>query len=127
MKMVTLGAFALLCAGIASSPASAAPFNPVSMIGSPDQRSTVVQQVGHRRHWHHRRSDWDVDFGFPLAFGLSAPLYADPYYDYGYYGYRDSGSGHVEYCLDRYRSYDPRTNTFMGYDGLLHECISPYM
>ncbi len=127
MKMVTLGAFALVCAGVASLPASAAPFNPVPVIGSPDQQSTAVQQVNHRRHWRHRHSGWGLGFGLPLAFGLGAPLYADRYYGYGGHGYRDSGSGHVEYCFDRYRSYDLRTNTFMGYDGLRHECISPYM
>ena len=32
----------------------------------------------------------------------------------------------IEYCLSRYRSYDPATDTFMGYDGLRHPCIGPY-
>ncbi len=26
------------------------------------------------------------------------------------------------YCSNRYRSFDPRTGTFMGYDGLRHAC-----
>jgi hypothetical protein len=29
---------------------------------------------------------------------------------------------HVAACYARYRSYDERTNTFMGYDGIRHEC-----
>jgi hypothetical protein len=58
------------------------------------------------------------------------PYYANPGYR-GYYGRpyyrapryyaRNSGS-HVQRCLDRYRSYDPASNTFMGYDGLRHYC-----
>lgn len=36
------------------------------------------------------------------------------------------GGRHVTWCLNRYRSYDPATNTFVGYDGRLHVCISPF-
>jgi hypothetical protein len=28
----------------------------------------------------------------------------------------------VAYCSAKYRSFDPSTGTFMGYDGLRHEC-----
>ncbi|HET7716901.1 MAG TPA: BA14K family protein [Bauldia sp.] len=42
--------------------------------------------------------------------------------------YYDSGwtEAHIEWCLDRYRSYNPATNTFTGYDGYQHECRGPY-
>lgn len=33
---------------------------------------------------------------------------------------------HIEWCLSRYRSYNPATNTFTGYDGYQHECRGPY-
>jgi len=37
--------------------------------------------------------------------------------------YRDrSTRGHIEACLDRYGSYDPRTDTYLGYDGYRHRC-----
>ena len=29
---------------------------------------------------------------------------------------------HVDRCASRYRSYDPRSDTFLGYDGLRHRC-----
>lgn len=29
---------------------------------------------------------------------------------------------HVRACFNRYRSYDEETNSFMGYDGVRHEC-----
>lgn len=56
---------------------------------------------------------------------------ADPWWDDGppvivapRVSYR--GSAHVEWCLDRYRSYNPRTNTWVGYSGKVYQCDSPY-
>jgi hypothetical protein len=28
----------------------------------------------------------------------------------------------VAYCMQRFRSYDPRSGTYLGYDGLRHPC-----
>lgn len=36
--------------------------------------------------------------------------------------YRRSGYDHVAACEARYRSYDRRTDTFVGYDGRVHRC-----
>ncbi|THV24244.1 BA14K family protein [Peteryoungia ipomoeae] len=33
---------------------------------------------------------------------------------------------HVDWCLDRYRSYNPRTNTFLASRGYYKKCRSPY-
>jgi len=33
---------------------------------------------------------------------------------------------HVNWCLNRYRSYNPRTDQYLGYDGYYHYCRSPY-
>jgi hypothetical protein len=54
-----------------------------------------------------------------------APAYYPPppppaYYDRGW------TEAHIEWCLDRYRSYNPATNTFTGYDGYQHVCRGPY-
>ncbi|MHB0952546.1 MAG: BA14K family protein [Allorhizobium sp.] len=35
-------------------------------------------------------------------------------------------SAHVRWCMNRYRSYNPRTDTYFGYDGRFHRCNSPY-
>jgi hypothetical protein len=59
--------------------------------------------------------------------------YGDPYYDDTYYdnGYYDDGTavavvpaegGDASYCAQRYRSYDPASGTYLGYDGLRHPC-----
>jgi hypothetical protein len=62
---------------------------------------------------------------------------APSYYDYGYYGYDDGAYAYVnpdyvtpgvadddavESCRQRFRSYDPSTGTYLGYDGLRHPC-----
>ena len=53
---------------------------------------------------------------------LAAPYYAGPRYYYGpgygpgYYG--DA----VDYCMRRFRSYDPYSGTYLGYDGYRHPC-----
>lgn len=44
----------------------------------------------------------------------------EPYYD-AYYA-ADPYDSHVQRCLARYRSYDPRTDTYVGYDGRLRYC-----
>jgi len=35
---------------------------------------------------------------------------------------RPSSSSHIARCEARYRSYDPETDTYMGFDGELHRC-----
>jgi hypothetical protein len=37
-------------------------------------------------------------------------------------GRSGSYSSHVDACYARYRSYDERTDTFLGYDGIRHRC-----
>jgi hypothetical protein len=34
----------------------------------------------------------------------------------------DSGGGDVTYCMQTYRSYDPRSGTYVGFDGYRHPC-----
>jgi hypothetical protein len=83
-------------------------------------------------------------YGYPYGYGGYGYGYGYPYgyggygyggYGYGGYGYGGyyrpryvavGGSGHVRYCLSRYRTYSVRTDTFVGYDGYRHRCRSPY-
>ncbi len=51
-------------------------------------------------------------------------VYSDP----GYGGYNDAGpvvyneGDPVAYCEQTYRSYDPTSGTYLGYDGFRHPC-----
>lgn len=40
--------------------------------------------------------------------------------------YGGYGSSHVEWCLNRYRSYNVRNNTWVSYSGEVRQCASPY-
>ena len=71
-----------------------------------------------------------VGLGIGLATGaliggaLAAPYYYDPSYYYApapgaYYGAPDNS---VDYCMQRFRSYDPASGTYVGYDGRRHPC-----
>lgn len=42
------------------------------------------------------------------------------YYDYGYEA--PTYDSAVAYCLQRFRSYDPASGTYLGYDGRRHPC-----
>jgi BA14K-like protein len=71
-----------------------------------------------------------------FAFGaLATPnyYYAPRAYAYGppppypnYYAYGPTNAQHVSYCKSKYRSYNVKYNTWIGYDGLVHQCVSPY-
>jgi hypothetical protein len=81
------------------------------------------KRFGNCRHFHdgfYYETPW---WTLPLIVGGSIAAsrdYDDDDYDVAV------GSSHVEWCLDRYRSYNPRTNTWVSYSGEVRECVSPY-
>jgi hypothetical protein len=50
------------------------------------------------------------------------PVYVEP----GYRPPRNVRARHVEWCLNRYRSYNPRTNEFLSSSGYYKTCRSPF-
>jgi hypothetical protein len=59
------------------------------------------------------------------AIANSQPRYygPGPAYYYGGPGYYGPPPGDaVAYCMDRFKSYDPRSGTYLGYDGYRHPC-----
>jgi BA14K-like protein len=64
-------------------------------------------------------------YGYDYSPGYYNYGYAPGYTDYGYApgGYVESApGGDVAYCQQRYRSYDPASGTFLGFDGYRHPC-----
>jgi hypothetical protein len=67
-------------------------------------------------------------YGGPdYAAGYDAPgYYDDQYYDDGggvvAVAPAPVGGDDVAYCMQTYRSYDPASGTYLGYDGLRHPC-----
>jgi hypothetical protein len=69
-------------------------------------------------------------YGYYGGSGYYAPsYYDDQYYDDG--GYYDDGAvaaaapvgdDTVAYCRQKFKSYDPESGTYLGYDGSRHPC-----
>jgi hypothetical protein len=80
-----------------------------------------------RHHYHHGYGGGGAALGgFAAGAILGGALAAQQPYYYGpraYYGpspvYEDDAVG---YCASRFRSYDPRSGTYLGNDGYRHPC-----
>ncbi len=66
--------------------------------------------------------------GAAIAGAANRNRYDDEYYDERpvYQPRRNYRSAHISWCLDRYRSYEPRSNTWISYNGNERICRSPY-
>lgn len=143
MGTSTLTAVAALLAGVMmTSAAGAAPASSLQAVGSQvNGQDATVQTVrdgwgrrgrhGHRHHRHRGHGGWGAAAAAGLL--LSAPLWAggtyaydEPYDGYdgydGSYAYSDGGEAR---CEATFRSYDPSSGTYMGYDGIRRTC--PYL
>jgi hypothetical protein len=88
----------------------------------------------HHGGWHHGGWGWGAGaagfaagalVGSALAapYYYGGPYYGGPYYDEGPYAYEAGPGGDAEaYCEQRFRSYDPESGTYLGYDGRRHPC-----
>lgn len=78
------------------------------------------------RHHGHRGDNVGAGIaGFAAGAILGGALASQPrYYDPGYRAYypRRSYRRAVRWCMEHYRSYDPRSGTYLGYDGRRHAC-----
>ncbi len=89
------------------------------------------------RPWHHHRHGYGgagAAFGFFTGALIGGALASRPYYGpyaygpgYGAYAYSPGyvvtdDSADVQYCMQRFKSYDPARGTYLGYDGIRHPC-----
>ena len=56
----------------------------------------------------------------PAAYSRGYPYSPGYITSYGYSPHQ--GGGDVGYCMRRFRSYDPRSGTYLGLNGLRHHC-----
>ena len=79
----------------------------------------AVQPSAAWPHHHHHNRDLALGLGIGLGGFLLGNALAQPravIVDDGY------GSLHVRRCMARYRSYDPSSDTYIGYDGYPRHC-----
>jgi hypothetical protein len=82
---------------------------------------------GHHGGWGHNHGGWGAGAGFAAGALLGGALASRPYYgyDYGdpdYYAAAPGGGSDDAYCSQRFKSYDPASGTYLGYDGKRHPC-----
>ena len=103
----------------ACTPVLAAPLSPAAI-----SQSAQVQQVQYR-HWHghggHRWGGWHrphyYGSGAAVLGGLAAGAVIG-----GAIANSQGRANADAYCSQRYRSYDPGSGTYLGYDGMRHPC-----
>jgi hypothetical protein len=137
MKSLMSGGLIATAVGAALAVATPAPVSAqlarpqtaVDVAGS----NELVTTVQHRRHWrgghrHHRHYGWRhrdrgwygpaLGAGFAAGALLGGALAAAPraYYRPGV------TADEIAYCSQRFKSYDPSSGTYLGYDGNRHPC-----
>ena len=125
-----------------------------SALSETNAANTGIVEIKHKRKRNKWNNDWNfrnnrcfdsyygcrynrshyrngVFLNLPLIIG--GGFAAQDYYDNNDNGYGNDvyyeggGNSHVQWCLNRYRSYNPRTNTWLSYSGQFRQCYSPYM
>jgi hypothetical protein len=102
----------------ASPVVQAAPVNGNALLAVQNSQAAPLTEVRYRgRHWrrhhyrHHHSNGGAVAAG--AIIGLAAGAIA---------ANAAAGNNAVAYCSQRFRSYDPRSGTYLGYDGYRHPC-----
>lgn len=82
----------------------------------------------YRPYWGWSNCGWGYGY---WPYGCYGGYYG--YYDYGYYDRYDyprrervSNKKHVKWCKARYKTYNPKTDTFIGKGKKRYRCNSPY-
>lgn len=113
-------------------------FKPLAAVLALSLATTVVVAApASAQHWrdgwhgyHHHGGwgrGWGPGLGFGVGVGIGAGLANSYAYQPGYYVEDDPGvvvdsSQDDTYCSAKYRSYDPGSGTYLGYDGQRHPC-----
>jgi BA14K-like protein len=117
-----LAVSALLASGFTGA-ASAAP------IGEPLAIGKAVPNITQPVQWRGGGWGWGAPVAGAIIGGaiVGGAIAAAPYGP-GYYGapppvaYGPPPGDAIAFCMQQYRSYDPRSGTYLGYDGFRHPC-----
>ena len=80
------------------------------------------------RHYYGHHGHYGYGAGAAVGFATGALIgsaLARPYYGgEPYYAYQPDYTvdGTEQYCMQRFKSYDPGSGTYLGYDGVRHPC-----
>ncbi|WKA27627.1 BA14K family protein [Bradyrhizobium roseum] len=111
----------LLGASATISPAAAAPMAPVAgpeMLAASAFPLTSVQY----RRWHHGNRRWHHRRHYGPGAAALGGLAAGAVIGGAIANSQARANDAMTYCAQRYRSYDPASGTYLGYDGNRHSC-----
>jgi hypothetical protein len=137
-RLASVMAVALLATSMTSFSNSASALPAADGTAIKNSTASSVESV----HWRGR--GWGLGAAV-LGGAIIGGALASPYYGYGpgpyyggpgpyYYGpgpyapaygpgpYGPPPGDAVAYCMERFKSYDPRSGTYLGYDGYRHAC-----
>jgi len=126
-KITSLGMAIVLtvmsCIGVSAAPFSNLSYaNAVAQIIS--EASPQILQVQYRhygpgpgpRPWHERHYGHGDDVGIAIGLGIFGLMLG------GMLAAETQRQEAINYCAQRFRSYDPQSMTYIGNDGLRHPC-----
>ena len=111
----------VLGASASISPAAAAPMTPAAgseMLAASASPLTSVQY----RRWHHRHQGWHYRRHYGQGAAALGGLAAGAIIGGAIANSQARANDAIAYCAQRYRSYDPASGTYLGYDGNRHPC-----
>jgi BA14K-like protein len=139
LHQLTLSTVLITSALVAElSVANALPFLPLNNAVFVQTNEVVpVQHMQHRRmgqsmDWHFRRDGnrCRSRFGscrhFHQGYYYETPWWTLPLFIGDQIARQNGGNSHVHWCFSRYRSYNPRTDSWLGNSGRRYQCNSPY-
>jgi hypothetical protein len=98
----------------------------VGGIGGPGRPGGIGPGGWYGGRWNggYWRPGYGLAAGAIVGGALGAGYGYDGYYGPDYYGYPNDGYGAdaIAYCSQRFKSYDPSSGTYLGYDGVRHPC-----
>ena len=103
------------------SPAAAAPMIPAASSQMLAAATSPVTSVQYRR-WHHRHHGWHHRRHYGPGAAALGGLAAGAIIGGAIANSQARANDAVAYCAQRYRSYDPASGTYLGYDGNRHPC-----
>jgi hypothetical protein len=120
-KVKIAAAAAILGGALAASlpTAQAAPVNGSALVNARVGQAVAPTEIQYRRRYyrrgyrHHHHHDNGGAVAAGAIFGLAAGAIL---------GSAAANNNTVAYCSQRFRSYDPRSGTYLGYDGYRHPC-----
>lgn len=118
-RLVASTLIAAAAAFVLAAPAAAAPLmaNGAALSQAVPSATVNVQhwhRHGHRHYHGHRGSDAGAVIGGLAAGAIIGGAIAA--------GQAQQAQQNHAYCAQRFRSYDPRSGTYLGYDGYRHPC-----